>query len=83
MPGLSGVSLERKPSPYQLLMAAARFDLDLGRSWMVGDRATDVECGRAAGAMTIRIGAKAPTSADEHAGNLAEAADIITTQKTK
>ena len=50
VPHFSGSSLERKPSPYNLFVAAAQHDLDLGRSWMVGDRDTDVACGRAAGA---------------------------------
>ena len=77
IPGLSGVSLDRKPSPYNLMVAAARFDLDLGRSWMVGDRSTDVDCGRAAGAMTIRIDAKAPIGDDRLARSLAEAAEMI------
>ena len=77
VPGLSGASLDRKPSPYHLMVAAARFDLDLGRSWMVGDRSTDVDCGRAAGAMTIRIDTNALSGTDRHAGSLAEAAEII------
>jgi D-glycero-D-manno-heptose 1,7-bisphosphate phosphatase len=55
VPGFSGPSLERKPSPYFLLVAAARHDLDLASSWMVGDRATDVECGIAAGVRTIQV----------------------------
>jgi D-glycero-D-manno-heptose 1,7-bisphosphate phosphatase len=55
VPGFSGASLERKPSPYFLLVAAARHDLDLARSWMVGDRGTDVECGAAAGVRTIQV----------------------------
>jgi D-glycero-D-manno-heptose 1,7-bisphosphate phosphatase len=45
----------RKPSARFLLEAAQRFDLDLAKSWMVGDRATDVECGRRAGVRTIRV----------------------------
>ena len=69
VPGLSGASLDRKPSPYNLMIAAARFDLDLKRSWMVGDRSTDVDCGRAAGAMTIQIGVKVPSSADPRCRN--------------
>ena len=77
VPGLSGPSLDRKPSPYNLLIAAARFDIDLGRSWMVGDRETDVACGRAAGVRTIRVGAAAPTEADFHADNLPAAAEMI------
>jgi D-glycero-D-manno-heptose 1,7-bisphosphate phosphatase len=47
----------RKPKPGLLLEAARRHDLDLAASWMVGDSATDVEAGRAAGCRTIRVGA--------------------------
>ena len=75
--GLSGPSLDRKPSPYNLLVAAARFDIDLGRSWMVGDRETDVACGRAAGVRTIRVAGAAPTEADHATDGLAAAAEII------
>lgn len=39
----------RKPNPGMLLAAAERLPLDLGRSWIVGDRATDIEAGRKAG----------------------------------
>ena len=77
VPGLSGPSLDRKPSPYNLLIAAARFDIDFGRSWMVGDRETDVACGRAAGTRTVRVGAAAPTEADHRADGLPAAAEII------
>ena len=77
VPGLSGPSLDRKPSPYSLLVAAARFGIDLGRSWMVGDRETDVACGRAAGVRTIRLGSAAATEADHRAEGLAAAAGII------
>jgi D-glycero-D-manno-heptose 1,7-bisphosphate phosphatase len=45
----------RKPSPHFLLTAGSQFDVDLRRSWMVGDRQTDIECGRAAGTRTIFI----------------------------
>ena len=83
VPGFSGASLERKPSPYFLLVAAARHDLDLGRSWMVGDRATDVECGAAAGVRTIQVenphaGDKAGGAApDFQVADLPAAVDII------
>ena len=40
---------DRKPRPGMLLRAAERLGLDLGRSWIVGDRAADMEAGRAAG----------------------------------
>ena len=39
----------RKPHPGMLLRAAERLGLDLARSWAVGDRARDLEAGRAAG----------------------------------
>ncbi|HLI12617.1 MAG TPA: HAD-IIIA family hydrolase [Alphaproteobacteria bacterium] len=39
----------RKPNPGMLLRAAAALDIDLGRSWLVGDRSVDVEAARAAG----------------------------------
>jgi D-glycero-D-manno-heptose 1,7-bisphosphate phosphatase len=83
MPGFSGPSLERKPSPYFLLVAAARHGLDLAASWMVGDRDTDIRCGQAAGTRTIlvanphaggNVGAAAP---DYRCEGLPEAAEII------
>lgn len=39
----------RKPRPGMLLRAGARLKLELARSWIVGDRASDLEAGRAAG----------------------------------
>jgi D-glycero-D-manno-heptose 1,7-bisphosphate phosphatase len=40
---------ERKPNPGMLVRAAEEHDLDLSRSWMVGDKALDIEAGRRAG----------------------------------
>ncbi len=39
----------RKPRPGMILRAAERLGLDLPGSWVVGDRARDLEAGRAAG----------------------------------
>lgn len=39
----------RKPGPGLLIQAAARHGIDLGRSFMMGDRWRDVEAGRRAG----------------------------------
>jgi D-glycero-D-manno-heptose 1,7-bisphosphate phosphatase len=39
----------RKPRPGMILSAAERLGLDLAGSWIVGDRAIDLEAGRAAG----------------------------------
>jgi D-glycero-D-manno-heptose 1,7-bisphosphate phosphatase len=46
----------RKPKPGMILQAAAQHGLDLARSVMVGDRATDIAAGKAAGCATVRIG---------------------------
>ncbi len=45
----------RKPSPGMLLDAALTLDLDLTRSWMIGDRWRDIDCGKRAGVRTIFI----------------------------
>ena len=45
----------RKPSPALLLRAAVDLDLDLSRSWMVGDKAADVMAGRNAGCASILV----------------------------
>lgn len=45
----------RKPRPGMLLKAAERLDIDLARSFMIGDRAGDVAAGKAAGCRTIFI----------------------------
>ncbi len=42
----------RKPSPQFLRDARDQFHLDLGRSWMVGDKLADLECGWNAGVRT-------------------------------
>ncbi len=45
----------RKPRPGLLLDAAARHGIDLGRSFLVGDRWRDLDAGAAAGCRTILI----------------------------
>lgn len=45
----------RKPAPGMLLDAARELGLDLARSWMVGDRWRDIDCGRRAGVRTVFI----------------------------
>jgi len=39
----------RKPKPGMILAAAERMNLDLSRSWIVGDKADDIAAGAAAG----------------------------------
>lgn len=45
----------RKPAPGMLLDVAGRLELDLGSSFMVGDKTSDMEAGRRAGCRTIPI----------------------------
>lgn len=77
----SGRCACRKPSPYFLVRAKREFRIDFEASWMVGDRATDIECGRAAGVRTILINAIGARGRqwgpDRVAKDLTEAADMI------
>jgi len=45
----------RKPAPGMLLDAAQALGIDLGSSYMVGDRWRDIDCGKAAGCTTVFI----------------------------
>lgn len=45
----------RKPNPGMLLAAAEKHDIDLSKSYMVGDRASDIEAGHSAGCIAIFI----------------------------
>jgi D-glycero-D-manno-heptose 1,7-bisphosphate phosphatase len=45
----------RKPAPGMLTDAAAALGLDLARSWMIGDRWRDIDCGLRAGVRTVFI----------------------------
>lgn len=69
----------RKPSPYFLFKAKEDFGIDLAQSWMVGDRISDIECGRAAGTKTafIREDPFHEAAADLQARDLLEAVSLI------
>jgi len=45
----------RKPNPGMLLEASTKHDIDLAKSWMVGDRMTDVFAGLKAGCRSILL----------------------------
>ena len=45
----------RKPSPGMLEQGEREFGIDLGRSFVVGDRIVDVQAGKAVGASTILV----------------------------
>lgn len=48
-------SERRKPEPGMVLEAQAAFEIDLQRSWFVGDKRADIECGQRAGTRTILV----------------------------
>ena len=82
-PDVPGVPSKcRKPAPGMILQAAREHDVDLPRSFFIGDKEIDVECGRNAGVRTIRVrtGFDKMTDgscADWVAEDLPAAADII------
>ncbi len=46
----------RKPKPGMLQKAAEEHNIDLSKSWMIGDGITDMQAGQTAGCKTILIG---------------------------
>jgi D-glycero-D-manno-heptose 1,7-bisphosphate phosphatase len=71
----------RKPNPGMILEAASELGIDLAKSYMVGDRASDVEAGRRTGCATVFIdldyAEPAPAAPDYVVRSVAEAADVI------
>lgn len=71
----------RKPAPGMLVDAARDLDLDLARSFMVGDRWRDTDAGIAAGCRVLWINRgyaeRAPTKFDAEVRSLPEAAAWI------
>lgn len=59
----------RKPRPGMLLQAAEDHDIELERSWMIGDQERDIEAGNAAGCQSIRL---AVPGTETCAGHLCE-----------
>ena len=45
----------RKPKPGMLLAGAREFNLDLAKSWMIGDKTSDILAGKNAGCRTIMV----------------------------
>jgi D-glycero-D-manno-heptose 1,7-bisphosphate phosphatase len=71
----------RKPKPGMILELADKLGIKLEDSFMVGDRASDVEAGRAAGCTTVFIdrgyAEPAPHAPDYTVHSIAQAADAI------
>ena len=68
----------RKPNPGMLIEAAERHELDLSRSWMIGDNEKDVLAGKRAGCRTILVNdGDASTNADHRVPTMAELAACL------
>lgn len=72
----------RKPKPGLILQGAKKYDVDLTKSWMVGDRWKDISAGQAAGLKTVFIDyhyneSYNGPSADFIAEDMASLAEII------
>lgn len=80
-PGQGVPSDFRKPAPGMVLRAARDFHVDLGASFLVGDRWRDIDCGHAAGCKTIFVDhgyAETLRHAPDHrVASLREAAELI------
>jgi D-glycero-D-manno-heptose 1,7-bisphosphate phosphatase len=69
----------RKPKPGMLFQAAERYNIDLGQSYMFGDRDKDIEAGQAAGCKTGAIGEREgfETTADMFCDSILTAVERI------
>ena len=71
----------RKPLPGSILDAAKEYQIDLSKSFMIGDRWRDIEAGAAAGCKTFfvnyRYSEKIPDTPDFIVSSLLEAEKII------
>lgn len=67
----------RKPNPGMLENAAKTFEIDKNDCWMVGDKESDVMCGKNFGIKTVRIGKECATAADFICDDLLSAAKLI------
>ena len=66
----------RKPKPGMLIEAAKRHDINLSKSWMIGDSAKDIEAGHRAGCRTILVsGSNEGVGADYCVGSMADLAE--------
>jgi len=78
-------SENRKPNPGMILAAAKKMDIDLSRSWVIGNSYRDIAAGQRAGCKTILINAefdqtyRKPTDPvpDKQAVNMKEAVNIV------
>lgn len=73
----------RKPRPGMILKAAEQLNLDLSRSWMIGDAPRDIEAGKSAGCRTILLvdPAVEPSAATRESSPIAPDFTVSTLEK--
>jgi D-glycero-D-manno-heptose 1,7-bisphosphate phosphatase len=69
-------SLTRKPGSLMIEKAAAKYEVDMDASWMVGDHERDITAGTRAGLRTIRL---APAGTETKATHLVD--DLLAASK--
>jgi D-glycero-D-manno-heptose 1,7-bisphosphate phosphatase len=79
-------SIRRKPGPGMIFEAQRDHHLELPRSFLVGDKTSDIGCGRNAGVRTILVqtgygAGESNAGADWVARDIVHAAEIILSQK--
>lgn len=67
----------RKPNPAMVLDLAREHGIDLEKSWFIGDKASDILCGRRAGCRTVLVGNGQDEGADFTAPDLPAAAELV------
>lgn len=60
----------RKPEPEMINRLVRRYDIDVKKSYMIGDREPDIEAGKRAGMRTVCVGECAQVDAFMHVPNL-------------
>ncbi|MDQ6913173.1 MAG: HAD family hydrolase [Verrucomicrobiota bacterium] len=67
----------RKPKPQMIFDAQSEHHLDLGRSFFIGDKPLDAECGRNAGVRTILVETGVDQPNESSVANLPKATEMI------
>jgi len=72
-------SLMRKPDSLMLEKAIAKYNIDVTKSWMIGDALRDMQAGQRVGVRTIHITHDIPARpvGDKQAQNLLEASKVV------
>ncbi len=73
----------RKPKPGMLLTAAREWNIDLARSWMVGDKPSDAEAGIAAGCRAILVQTGHGTELNNAVADIATAVATILNSRSE